>query len=149
VIKPAGRLPKNVKTPGPGPARHVHRAQNSGLGPARGQDRARPGQAFSGQVGSGRPGRVSHGQVYLPLTFFTKFWSTIKGVVVQMFRDFFIGTLNMSLINFGAVSLIPKVLGATDIRQFSPITMINVLQCIFLKECTMHLAQIADRLIHP
>lgn len=85
----------------------------------------------------------------LLLTFFTKFWSTIKGVVVRMFRDFFVGTLNMSRINFEAVSLIPKVLGATDIRQFSPITVINVLRCIFLKECAMHLAPIDDRLIHP
>lgn len=93
--------------------------------------------------------RTSSGPDGLLLTFFTKVWSTIKGVVVRMFRDFFVRTLNMSLINFGVISLIPKVGGAANIRQFSPITVINILHCMFSKECAMHLAPSVDRLIHP
>lgn len=48
-----------------------------------------------------------------------------------MFQNFYVGILDMSRINFGVISLIPKVMGATDIQQFRPITVINVLQRIF------------------
>ncbi|KAE8778072.1 hypothetical protein D1007_49049 [Hordeum vulgare] len=42
-----------------------------------------------------------------------------------MFQEFYIGTLDMGRINFGVVALIPKVVGASDIRQFRPITVIT------------------------
>ena len=55
----------------------------------------------------------------------------------------------MSRINYGVITLIPKTVGATDIRQFRPIMVINVLECIFSKVCATHLAPVAERLDHP
>uniref|UniRef100_A0A453DDX4 Reverse transcriptase domain-containing protein n=1 Tax=Aegilops tauschii subsp. strangulata TaxID=200361 RepID=A0A453DDX4_AEGTS len=55
----------------------------------------------------------------------------------------------MAHINFGVITLIPKVVGATDIRQFRPITVINVLERIFSKVCTIRLAPVAERMNHP
>jgi len=55
----------------------------------------------------------------------------------------------MSRLNFGVITLIPKVVGATDIRQFRPITVINVIQRLFAKVCALRLAPVLERLTHP
>ncbi|KAE8816126.1 Signal recognition particle 54 kDa protein, chloroplastic [Hordeum vulgare] len=69
----------------------------------------------------------------LPVVFFQRFWETVRPIIMPMFHEFFIGTLDMARINFGVIALIPKVVGASDIRQFRPITVINVLAQIFAK----------------
>ncbi|KAE8781819.1 Signal recognition particle 54 kDa protein, chloroplastic [Hordeum vulgare] len=69
----------------------------------------------------------------LPVTFFQRFWETVRPLIMPMFQEFYIGTLDMGRINFGIIALIPKVVGASDIRQFRPITVINVLARIFAK----------------
>ena len=66
-----------------------------------------------------------------------------------MFHEFYIGTFDMARINFGVITLIPKVVGATNIRQFRPITVINVLERIFSKVCVSRLVPIAERMNHP
>uniref|UniRef100_A0A453SAZ9 Reverse transcriptase domain-containing protein n=1 Tax=Aegilops tauschii subsp. strangulata TaxID=200361 RepID=A0A453SAZ9_AEGTS len=64
----------------------------------------------------------------LPVVFFQKFWEILRSAIMPMFHEFYVGTLDMARINYGVISLIPKVVGATDIRQFRPITVINVLE---------------------
>ena len=66
-----------------------------------------------------------------------------------MFQEFYTGTLVMSCLNFGVITLIPKVAGATDIRQFRPITVINVIQRLLTKVCAARLAPVVERLTHP
>jgi hypothetical protein len=66
-----------------------------------------------------------------------------------MFQEFYVGTLVMSRLNFGVITLIPKVVGATDIRQFRPIMVINVVQRLFAKVCASRLAPVVARLTHP
>ena len=89
------------------------------------------------------------GPVGLPVIFFQIFWENIKAVIMPMFQEFYIGTLVMSRLNFGVVTLIPKVVGATDIRQFRPLTVLNVIHRIFSKVCASRLAPILERLTHP
>ena len=85
----------------------------------------------------------------LPVIFFQKFWEVIRAVIMPMFQEFYTGTLVMSRLNFGVITLIPKVVGAMDIRQFRPITVINVIQRIFAKVCASRLAPVLERLTHP
>lgn len=59
--------------------------------------------------------------------FFQKFWKDVKWVVMAIFQDFFLGVIDASRLNYGVVTLIPKVVGVTDIRQFRPITVLNVI----------------------
>jgi hypothetical protein len=68
---------------------------------------------------------------------------------MPMFQEFYIGTLVMSRLNFGVITLIPKIVGPMDIRQFRPITMIIVIQRIFSKVCASRLAPVMERLTHP
>lgn len=48
------------------------------------------------------------------VTFFQTFWDHVKVVIMLMLQEFFIGTLDMSRLKFGVITLIPKIVGATD-----------------------------------
>jgi hypothetical protein len=85
----------------------------------------------------------------LPVIFFQKFWEKIQAVIMPMFQEFYIETLDMSRLNYGVITLIPKIVEATDIRQFRPITVINVILRIFSKVCASRLAPLMERLTHP
>jgi hypothetical protein len=85
----------------------------------------------------------------LPVVFFQKFWEKIQAAVMPMFHELFVETLVMSRLNFGVITLIPKVVGATDIRQFRPIMVVNVIQRIISKVCALRLAPVLERLTHP
>jgi hypothetical protein len=63
----------------------------------------------------------------LPVSFFQTFWEQLQAVIMPIFQEFYTGTLVMSRLNYGVITLIPKVVGATDIRQFRLITVINVI----------------------
>lgn len=57
--------------------------------------------------------------------------------------------LDLSWLNYGIITLIPKVLGVSDICQFRPITVINVIFRILAKVHANRVALLADRLTHP
>ncbi|KAE8784694.1 putative NOT transcription complex subunit VIP2 [Hordeum vulgare] len=86
------------------------------------------GQAIASMKACSAPGLDG-----LPVVFFQRFWETVRPVIMPMFHEFYMGTLDMGRINFGVIALIPKVVGASDIRQFCPITVINALARIFAK----------------
>ena len=85
----------------------------------------------------------------LPVVFFKTFWDEMKGLIMPMFQEFYIGTLVISRLNFGVVTLFPEIVGATDIRQFRPITVLNVIHRIFSKVCATRLTPVMERLTHP
>ncbi|KAE8790480.1 putative NOT transcription complex subunit VIP2 [Hordeum vulgare] len=72
----------------------------------------------------------------LPVVYFQKFWEILCPIIMPMFHEFYIGTLDMARINIGVIALIPKAFGASDIRQFRLMTVINVLARIFAKAIT-------------
>ena len=69
----------------------------------------------------------------LPVRFFQAFWPMVKEIILDLFREFSRGTLDLSQLNYGIISMIPKVLSAADIRQFRPITVLNVIFQILAK----------------
>ena len=66
-----------------------------------------------------------------------------------IFRDFYNAVLDASRLNYGVVTLISKVVWAMDIRQFRPITAINVIICILDEAHAMREAPIVARITHP
>nr|XP_051211161.1 uncharacterized protein LOC127328612 [Lolium perenne] len=84
----------------------------------------------------------------LPVVFFQKFWAKLQETIMPMFQEFYVGTLDMGRLNYGVITLIPKVVGATDIRQFRPITVINVIQRLFSKVCAVRLAPVMEQITH-
>ncbi|KAM3255799.1 hypothetical protein ACQJBY_048779 [Aegilops geniculata] len=85
----------------------------------------------------------------LPVTFFKTFWQVVKPEVMALFEEFYSGAMDLGRLNYGIISLIPKVPGASDIRQFRPITVINVIFRILAKGYANRVTLLADSITHP
>jgi hypothetical protein len=83
----------------------------------------------------------------LSVSFYKEFWSEVKHTMLEMFRDLHRGTLNLSRLNYGMISLIPKTKEANNIRQYRPIFLLNVDYKWFTKVLTMRLTPLAGKLI--
>ncbi|WVZ89203.1 hypothetical protein U9M48_035635, partial [Paspalum notatum var. saurae] len=71
-----------------------------------------------------------------PAEFYQQFRETIKGDLLQMFRDLSRGDLPLFSLNFGVITPIPKVHEANLIQQYRPICLLNVSYKIFTKVTT-------------
>jgi hypothetical protein len=83
-----------------------------------------------------------------PVGFFKHFWPQVKHGILHILNDFVLGRIDISRLNFGILSLIPKVPGADQISQFRPITLINVIFKIVSKAFAVRLDPIAHRIIN-
>jgi hypothetical protein len=76
----------------------------------------------------------------IPSEFFQEFWDTIKSDLFNLFKSFHDGSLNIERLNFGTVTLIPKIPNAVDIKVFRPICLLNVCYKIITKVLTNRFA---------
>lgn len=74
-----------------------------------------------------------------PAEFYQVFWEVIKDDLMALFADFHNEDLNLFSLNFGIITLIPKVQEATKIQQYRPICVLNVSFKIFTKVATNRL----------
>ena len=51
-----------------------------------------------------------------PVVFFKHFWALVRPCVLTIANGFALGRVDLSRLNFGVLTLIPKVQGAEDIR---------------------------------
>ena len=84
-----------------------------------------------------------------PAEFYQKFWEIIKGDIMLMFKDLFHGNLPLFSLNFGVITLIPKLQEVNVIQQYRPICLLNVSFKIFTKVATNRLNMVADKVISP
>uniref|UniRef100_A0A0A9GRN8 Reverse transcriptase domain-containing protein n=1 Tax=Arundo donax TaxID=35708 RepID=A0A0A9GRN8_ARUDO len=63
-----------------------------------------------------------------PVEFFQNCWGIIKNDILNMFNDFFNGTLDVNRLNYGIITLIPKCANAERIQQYRPICLLN---CVY------------------
>ncbi|KAE8803630.1 hypothetical protein D1007_20472 [Hordeum vulgare] len=68
---------------------------------------------------------------------------------MALFREFDQGLSDLTRLNFGIITLIPKVPRDSDIRQFRPIMVINVIFGILAKGYASRVALLAPRITHP
>ena len=66
-----------------------------------------------------------------------------------MFKDLSKGDLPLFSLNFGVITLIPKVQEANIIQQYRPICLLNVSYKIFTKVTTNRLGSVADKVVSP
>jgi hypothetical protein len=83
----------------------------------------------------------------LPVLFFKRFWGILREPILQMLNDFALGRVDIARLNFGIISLIPKVKGAERITQFRPIALINVIFKFVAKAYAIRLAPLAHRTV--
>jgi hypothetical protein len=84
-----------------------------------------------------------------PAKFYQKFWNTIKGDLMQMFHDLYAGDLPLFSLNFGVITLIPKIQEANVIQQYRLICLINTSFKIFTEVATNRLNSVVDHVISP
>ena len=71
-----------------------------------------------------------------PVEFYQKFWEVIKQDLLNLFNEFHAGGLPIFELNFGVITLIPKVEEANRIQQYRPICLLNVSYKLFTKVAT-------------
>jgi hypothetical protein len=55
-----------------------------------------------------------------PVVFFQRFWEKIQAAILPMFQEFYVGTLDMGRLNFGVITLIPKLVGPRISANLGP-----------------------------
>jgi hypothetical protein len=83
----------------------------------------------------------------IPAEFFQTCWEVVRGDIMEMFHDLFEGKLDVSRINYGVITLLPKVIDAEKIQQYRPICLLNCLYKLITKVLTIRLERVAEKLI--
>lgn len=64
-----------------------------------------------------------------------------------MLRELHEGKLDLARLNYGVLTLIPKIKGATNIKQFRLVCLLNCIYKIITKALTLRIDKIAARVI--
>ena len=81
------------------------------------------------------------------VAFFKQFWLDLKPLLLHIANGFWLGSVDISRLNFGILSLLPKVQGAVCIKQYRPIALINVIFKVVAKLVASRISPVADRII--
>lgn len=94
------------------------------------------------------PSNSTSGPDGFPTFFYKEFWGVIKKPFIELMKDFSKGVLDIKRLNYGVVTLIPKLKEVSSIRQFRPICLLNVSFKILTKLLATRLGVIADRIVN-
>jgi hypothetical protein len=83
----------------------------------------------------------------LPSKFFEDFWDLIRRELLAMFEDFYKGVLHIERLNYGVITLIPKVDNANEMKNYRPIILLNVYYKIFSEVLNNRLASCIFKVI--
>ena len=81
--------------------------------------------------------------------FYQVFWNLIKDDLMALFMDFHKEELNLYSLNFGIITLIPKIHEATKLQQYRPICVLNVSFKFFTKVGMIRLNKVAQTVVSP
>jgi hypothetical protein len=82
-----------------------------------------------------------------PAEFFQDFWELIHMDIWNLFKDFYDGNLDIVRLNYGIVTLLPKVDNAVEMKNFRPICLLNVCYKIITKVLNNRLASCITKVI--
>ena len=78
---------------------------------------------------------------------FNSLAGTLKPDILELFADFHRGGLDVKRLNYGVITLLPKVHDATKIQQFRSICLLNFLYKWITKTLTIRLENLVGKLI--
>jgi hypothetical protein len=82
-----------------------------------------------------------------PAEFFQDFWDLIYLDIWNLFKDFYDGNLDIERLNYGMVTLLPKVDNTIEMKNFRPICLLNVCYKIITKVLNNRLARCITKVI--
>lgn len=83
----------------------------------------------------------------LPVSFYKEFWPQLKNQLKEMTDLLFEGKLDLWRLNYGVITLIPKIKDANNIKAFRPICLLNVCFKFLTKILTKRLTEVAAKVI--
>lgn len=83
----------------------------------------------------------------IPIEFYQANWEIVKEDILELFNDFHQGKLDVSRLNYGSSTLLPKSPDASKIQQFRPICLLNCLYKWITKTLTLRITPYAEKLI--
>jgi mannosylglycoprotein endo-beta-mannosidase len=72
----------------------------------------------------------------------------VKHDIVNLFNDFHDSKADISRLNYGIITLLPKIKDASKIQQYRPICLLNFLYKLITKVLTIRIEPFAAKLIH-
>ena len=87
------------------------------------------------------------GQDGMSPLFFQRFWRTIKSDIIPAIKAFFNSEFMLKSINHTVISLIPKILHPTSLKNYKPIILCSVLYKIISKILVNCLKSVLDKCI--
>lgn len=84
----------------------------------------------------------------ISIEFYQCCWDIVKHDIVALFNDFHDGRSDISRLNYGIITLLPKIKDASKIQQFRPICLLNCLYKLITKVLTIKIEPFAPQLIH-
>lgn len=91
---------------------------------------------------------ISPGPDGLPVSFYKQFWPQLKDQIKEMLDLLFEDKLDMWRLNYGVITLIPKVVDANTIKQYRPICLLNVCFKLLTKILTSRLTLFASKIVN-
>lgn len=82
-------------------------------------------------------------------SFYKAFWQLIKPMIMNLFADFYAGTLDLDGLNRAHLILLPKTEGVTDAAGFRPVSLQNCPMKLFSKVLANRVRQAIPSLIDP
>lgn len=82
-----------------------------------------------------------------PIELYHSFWGFIKYDLMMCFHDFYNGKLDLSRINYGIITLLPKGVGVDTIQRFRPICLLPVFFKMFPKALDERVKLVVPKLI--
>jgi hypothetical protein len=83
----------------------------------------------------------------IPFLFYQKFWDIVRTDIFNLFREFQSRKLDLFRLNFALLTLVPKVDGASEMKNYRPISLINCSFKMFNKLLTLRLERVCQRII--
>jgi len=83
----------------------------------------------------------------ISIDFYQACWDIVKNDLLDMFSEFHQGILNVSMVNYGIITLLPKIQEAERIHQYRPICLLNCIYKLITKVLTLRLEKVANKLI--
>lgn len=83
----------------------------------------------------------------IPTEFFQTCWDIIKSDILELFDDLHKGKLDITRLNYGIITLLPKVGDGNKIQQFRPICLFNCIYKWIIKVLTLRISPCAEKLI--
>ena len=82
----------------------------------------------------------------IPVEFYQHCWEVVKNDIMHLFVDFYNNELDVQRLNYGVITLLPKMSDANRIQQFRPICLLRCIYKLITKTLCLRLNPYASKL---